>query len=166
MASEFSLQERYRGPLLGLAICDALGATVEFKQPGAFEPVTGLIGDGIHRLSAGYWTDETSLALCLATSILETNQFDLRNQIELYLRWYRHGYPSSTGECFDIDTITRSALEATSAPAFRNPAGLIQTAPAVVPWHASHPFRLRFASCAIKPSNLPGKVRWPLTMLA
>jgi ADP-ribosyl-[dinitrogen reductase] hydrolase len=48
---------------------DALGATVEFKSPGSFLPVTAYRSGGPHRLEAGEWTDDTSMALALADSI-------------------------------------------------------------------------------------------------
>ena len=63
------IRDRKRGTLLGLAIGDALGAAVEFQPPGSFEPVTGYRAGGPHRLKAGEWTDDTSLALALADSI-------------------------------------------------------------------------------------------------
>jgi len=37
------LRSRYEGCLLGLAAGDALGATVEFKRPGSFPPLTDII---------------------------------------------------------------------------------------------------------------------------
>ena len=69
--------ERYRGAMLGLAIGDSLGTALEFKAPGSFEPVTGIIGGGPFNLSAGEWTDDTSMALCLAESLIETNGFQM-----------------------------------------------------------------------------------------
>jgi ADP-ribosyl-[dinitrogen reductase] hydrolase len=102
--------ERFRGCLLGLAVGDALGTAAEFKRRGTFPPVTDMIGGGHFRLPAGYWTDDTSMALCLAESLVECG-FDLRDQIERYCRWYEQGYWSSTGSCFDIGTTTRAALE-------------------------------------------------------
>ena len=35
------LRERYRGALVGLAVGDALGTTLEFERPGTFTPITG-----------------------------------------------------------------------------------------------------------------------------
>jgi ADP-ribosyl-[dinitrogen reductase] hydrolase len=58
--------DRYRGALLGLACGDALGTTLEFKAPGTFKPVTDIVGGGPFRLKPGEWTDDTSMALCLA----------------------------------------------------------------------------------------------------
>ncbi len=51
---------RFRGALLGLAIGDAIGATVEFLARGTFEPLTDMIGGGPFALEAGRWTDDTS----------------------------------------------------------------------------------------------------------
>ena len=62
-------------------------------------------------LQPGQWTDDTSLALCLADSLIEKKGFDLQDQAHRYLRWYREGYLSSTGVCFDIGNTTRAALE-------------------------------------------------------
>ncbi|MEJ7841866.1 MAG: ADP-ribosylglycohydrolase family protein, partial [Rubrobacter sp.] len=102
--------ERYRGALLGLAAGDALGATVEFRQRDDFEPMTDIVGGGPHGLEAGQWTDDTSLALCLAESLIERGGMDLSDQLERYVRWWRNGYLSSTGEFFDIGGTTQSAL--------------------------------------------------------
>ena len=104
------LQARFRGALLGLAVGDALGTTLEFKQPGTFEPITDVIGGGPFRLPAGAWTDDTSMALCLAESLIETRRFDPIDQLQRYLRWYRDGHLSSTGHCFDIGSTTLAAL--------------------------------------------------------
>ncbi|HEY3440860.1 MAG TPA: ADP-ribosylglycohydrolase family protein [Paludibaculum sp.] len=101
---------RFRGALLGLAVCDALGAAVEFQPPGSFPPVTEMTGGGAFHLEPGQWTDDTSMALCLAESLIERRAFDARDQMERYLRWWRHGHWSSTGHCFDIGTTTAAAL--------------------------------------------------------
>ena len=99
------------GSLLGLAAGDALGAPVEFKRPGSFEPITGMIGGGSWGLPPGYWTDDTSMALCLAESLLELEGFDLADQLDRYLLWYRQGHLSSTGKCFDIGVTTEGSLK-------------------------------------------------------
>src|SRR5690348_2663959 len=103
--------ERARGMLLGLAVGDAVGTTVEFSPPGTFAPVTDMVGGGPFNLPAGAWTDDTSMALCLAESLVACNGFDPVDQLERYLRWYREGYWSSVGRCFDIGNATRAALE-------------------------------------------------------
>jgi ADP-ribosylglycohydrolase len=104
------LIQRYRGALLGLAAGDAVGTTLEFRPPGSFDPLTDLVGGGPFRLRAGQWTDDTSMALCLAASLVERGESDLVDQLERYVRWYRDGYMSSTGRCFDIGNTVRNAL--------------------------------------------------------
>jgi ADP-ribosyl-[dinitrogen reductase] hydrolase len=103
-------QERYRGALLGLATGDAVGTTVEFAPPGSFAPVTDMVGGGPFDLRPGQWTDDTAMALCLAESLVATGGFDLTDQLERYLRWYRDGHLSSTGAYFDIGNATAAAL--------------------------------------------------------
>jgi ADP-ribosyl-[dinitrogen reductase] hydrolase len=105
-----SIAARFRGCLLGLACGDAVGTTVEFCERGSFPPVTDMTGGGPFRLPAGAWTDDTSMALCLATSLVELGRFDARDQMERYCRWFENGYLSSTGRCFDIGMTVRRAL--------------------------------------------------------
>lgn len=102
--------DRYRGCLMGLATGDALGTTLEFASPGTFAPVSDIIGGGPFRLEPGQWTDDTSMALCLAESLVTKRGFDPADQMERYIRWYRTGHLSSTGSCFDIGNTTRAAL--------------------------------------------------------
>jgi len=104
------VRERFRGALVGLAVGDAVGTSVEFKMPGTFAPVTDMVGGGPHGLPAGAWTDDTSMALCLAESLVERQGFDPVDQLERYARWYYEGYLSSTGEYIDIGNATRAAL--------------------------------------------------------
>jgi hypothetical protein len=49
---------RYRGCLLGLAIGDAVGTTLEFQRPGTFEPINDMVGGGPFGLKPGEWTDD------------------------------------------------------------------------------------------------------------
>ncbi|MBP7998807.1 MAG: ADP-ribosylglycohydrolase family protein [Chloroflexi bacterium] len=103
-------QDRFRGCLLGLAVGDAVGTTVEFSPRGSFTPLTDMVGGGPFHLQAGQWTDDTSMALCLATSLVEKRGFEAHDQMNRYVDWYKHGYLSSTGRCFDIGNTTRAAL--------------------------------------------------------
>ncbi|MBU4536125.1 MAG: ADP-ribosylglycohydrolase family protein [Euryarchaeota archaeon] len=104
-------EDRMYGSLLGLAVGDALGVPLEFKAPGTFKEVTGFQEGGSHNLKAGEWSDDTSLALALAKSLIESKGFDPQDQMERYLDWYQEGYLSVNGECFDIGNTTREALE-------------------------------------------------------
>ncbi len=106
------LLERFQGSLLGLAVGDAVDTTLKFRPRGSFEPITDMIGGGPFDLEAGQWTDDTSMALCLAESLIEKKGFDPYDQMKKYLLWYLIGYMSSTGTCFDIGGTTKAALEA------------------------------------------------------
>lgn len=89
---------------------DAVGTTVEFKPRGSFPPVTDMVGGGPFRLQPGQWTDDTSMALCLATSLVDCGEFNPLDQMERYCRWAEEGYLSSTGHCFDIGNTVSQAL--------------------------------------------------------
>jgi ADP-ribosyl-[dinitrogen reductase] hydrolase len=103
--------ERFEGLLIGLAVADAVGTTVEFSSPGTFTPVSDMVGGGPFNLLPGEWTDDTSMALCLAESLIACKGFDPVDQLQRYLQWYRHGHLSSNGVCFDIGNTVRQALE-------------------------------------------------------
>ena len=105
-----SFLNKFRGALLGLACGDAVGASVEFRKRGTFKPVTDMQAGGIFNLKAGQWTDDTSMALCLATSLIDKQGFDAVDQMQRYCKWRDEGYLSSTGSCFDIGIATSKAL--------------------------------------------------------
>ena len=105
-----SPEDRAQGSLLGLAIGDALGTTLEFKPPRSFAPLTDMVGGGPFQLEPGQWTDDTSMALCLAESLIELRCFNPTDQLERYVRWWREGHLSSTGTCFDIGATVSNAL--------------------------------------------------------
>lgn len=137
--------DRAVGALLGLATGDALGTTVEFSPRGTFEPLTDVVGGGPFDLRPGQWTDDTSMALCLADSLLTQGGFDPKDQLERYQRWRREGYLSSTGRCFDIGGTVREALRRfevsespRSGPTSPNRAGngsIMRLAPVVLAYH-------------------------------
>ena len=110
MTVDIEAVDRWRGCLLGLACGDAVGTTVEFSARGTFPPVTDLVGGGPFGLVAGEWTDDTSMALCLATSLVHCRGTDLHDQISRYVNWWQWGYLSATGDCFDIGMTVRAAL--------------------------------------------------------
>jgi ADP-ribosyl-[dinitrogen reductase] hydrolase len=142
------LLSRFRGSLLGLAVGDALGAPVEFEPRDSFPLITGYRGGGPFNLGAGDWTDDTSLALCLAESLVERHGFDPRDQAERYLRWWREGHMSCIGNCFDIGNTTKWSLQrfldtgdpysGPTDPAKASNGSLMRLAPVPLFYHA-HP---------------------------
>lgn len=89
---------------------DAVGTTVEFRRPGSFQPLTDMVGGGPFGLAAGQWTDDTSMALCLAESLIDRRGHDAADQMRRYVRWMNDGYFSATGRCFDIGGATSRQL--------------------------------------------------------
>jgi ADP-ribosyl-[dinitrogen reductase] hydrolase len=137
-----TLRERFLGALLGLAAGDAVAAATQYRRPGTFAPVGDLLGGGPFDLPRGGWSDDTSMALCLAESLLERNGFDARDQMERYRRWQQEGYLSATGQCVGITASTaraiaiaqwrRQAFFGSHDPTQLDPEPLSRVAPAVL----------------------------------
>lgn len=104
-------RDRALGAFLGLAVGDALGTTLEFVPRDRHPHHTEITGGGPFHLLAGQWTDDTSMALALADSLLEVGEYDPNDVMRKYVSWWKEGRYSSTGECFDIGTTTRGALD-------------------------------------------------------
>ena len=114
MPNSPDITNRIQGSLFGLAVCDALGGPVEFKARGSFPLVTSMLPNENFDLPAGCFTDDTSMALCLAQSLAEDSGFDAQDQARKYIDWHRYGYMSSVPErgCFDIGIGTSGVLKA------------------------------------------------------
>jgi ADP-ribosylglycohydrolase len=136
---------RATGALVGLACGDAVGTTLEFTPPGTFAPITDMVGGGPFQLAAGQWTDDTSMALCLAESLVDVGGMDLADQLRRYLLWWRTSYLSSTGQFVDIGNATSGALrrfERTGETVDPHPdeeaaanGSLMRLAPVAIRWH-------------------------------
>jgi ADP-ribosylglycohydrolase len=140
-------RDRAIGALLGLAIGDAVGTTLEFQKRDAEPPLTDMVGGGPFNLAPGEWTDDTSMALCLADSLLAHPELDERDLISRFVRWRRDGENSHNGFCFDIGLATRAALalfERTGnpqagsiSPDSAGNGSLMRLSPVAVRWHRS-----------------------------
>ncbi|KAL4736795.1 ADP-ribosylation/Crystallin J1 [Aspergillus similis] len=107
-----TVESRVKGTIYGVAVVDALGGPVEFQPRGSFEPVTDYQHNSNFDVPPGTWTDDTSMTLCLAKSLIDScGVFDSQAAIRNYINWRNHGYLSATDECFDIGTATSKALE-------------------------------------------------------
>ncbi len=103
-------RDRATGALLGLAVGDALGATNEFRKRGSFPRLTGIIGGGPFRLRPGDWTDDTAMALALATSLNECRGFDAYDLMQRFVEWLENGEYACTGTCVDVGSTVYQAL--------------------------------------------------------
>ena len=138
--------DRLRGCLLGLACGDALGASVKLRPPGSFSPLVDMVGGGPFHLAPGQWTDDTSMALCLASSLVAQRCFDPLDQMQRYCKWEDEGYLSSTGYSFDAGGTFSSALKSfrrTGDPFSGSPegaacnGGIVRLAPVPMFFHRS-----------------------------
>ena len=105
-----TLENKVQGCLLGLACGDAVGTSVEFLPRSRFKPLTDMVGGGKFQLKAGMWTDDTSMALCLAESLLICKGFNADDQMQRYLRWIDEGYYSSKDHAFGLGKTVINAL--------------------------------------------------------
>jgi ADP-ribosyl-[dinitrogen reductase] hydrolase len=120
-----SLQDRYRGVLLGTACGDALGGPVEFVNRSDIEErfprgVREFVGGGWLDLDPGEITDDTQQTLILCRA-LNADGLDLAAFGEGLLEWYR-GAPK------DIGNTTVVALRALAAGASPRESGEIALA--------------------------------------
>ena len=104
------LHSKFQGALLGHAVGDALGAPIEFKERDTYPEITKMISGGPFNLGVGQWTDDTSLAICMAISLIGSQKFEANDIIKRFHQWFRKGYMSCTGHCFDIGNTTKAAL--------------------------------------------------------
>lgn len=105
-----NLRDRYHGALVGLAVGDALGVSVQFRKTGSFTPLGDLIGGGPFELPRGAWSDDTAMTLCLTESLLERGGSDAADQMSRYRKWQQEGYLSATGQCVGITASVAKAL--------------------------------------------------------
>ncbi len=88
-----TLVYRATAAYLGLAIGDALGATVEFMTPREIKERYGthdrIIGGGWLRLKPGQVTDDTTMSLALGESILKAGKVDALAAAQAFDAWMR-----------------------------------------------------------------------------
>ena len=106
-----AIRDRALGAFLGLAVGDAVGTTLEFRPRDVEPRLKEMVGGGPFGLPPGGWTDDTSMALALADSLVSCGTLDCRDLMDRFVRWWREGEYSHTGRCFDIGETTRAALK-------------------------------------------------------
>ncbi len=94
--------------ILGVAVGDALGVPVEFRQRGTFH-VTGMQGHGTHDQPAGTWSDDTSLTLALADGLLP-DDVNLGGIARRFIEWYDRAAYTPHGRVFDAGGTTVEAI--------------------------------------------------------
>lgn len=106
-----SQKDRILGGLWGSLVGDALGVPVEFKDRATvqLDPVRDMREFGTHRQPRGTWSDDSSMLLCTADSLLN-HEFSLADMGERFVRWMNEGLWTAHGDVFDMGGTTCSAL--------------------------------------------------------
>lgn len=104
-------RDRAVGALVGLAVGDAVGTTLEFTAKPDVPVLFDMVGGGPFELAPGQWTDDTAMALALADSLLKDSVLDPVDLMNRFVNWREHGQYSCTGKCFDIGVATSQALD-------------------------------------------------------
>jgi ADP-ribosyl-[dinitrogen reductase] hydrolase len=105
------MKDQAKSLLFGVAVGDALGVPVEFRDRECMRnhPVTNMMGFGTHRQPPGTWSDDSSLTFCLAEAL--TMPFDPEVIGRNFLKWYREGYWAAGERHFDIGGATHEAIQ-------------------------------------------------------
>jgi len=103
-------KEQIKGALWGLITADALGVPLEFKTRSELQqnPVKTMTGYGTYGQPAGTWSDDSSMMLCTAESMLAG--FNINLMGKLFLKWYKNAYWTPYDEVFDIGNTTVKGL--------------------------------------------------------
>lgn len=104
------LREQIVGCVLGLVVGDAVGVPVEFMSRGQLDaaPVTDMTGFGTYNQPPGTWSDDSSLALSTAESLL--GGYDPGDMMRRFHAWLTTGAMTPHGEVFDVGIATRAAI--------------------------------------------------------
>lgn len=104
------MKNKIKSALLGVAVGDALGVPVEFKNRKTISenPVTDMIGYGTYSQPAGTWSDDSSLTFCLAEALTQDFSYHLIG--EYFSKWYHEKFWTARGDVFDIGNTTFRAI--------------------------------------------------------
>lgn len=104
-------EDRYLGSLFGLAAGDALGAQHEFRERDKYT-ITDMPTEELRQgLPPLHFTDDTSMALCLADSLINCQGFKPADQMYRYFRWYDDGFMSPLGYAYGVGRTVHSAMQ-------------------------------------------------------
>ncbi len=103
-------KDSIQAALFGLAVGDAVGVPVEFRSRQGLNqnPVVDMQGYGTHNQPPGTWSDDSSLAFCLAEALC--GGFDLKRLADNFIRWRYEDWWTPHGYVFDIGITTSAAI--------------------------------------------------------
>ena len=102
-----------RAGLYGLCVADALGVPAESRTRDDLKknPITGMVGGGLHQQPAGFWSDDSSMTLCLADSIGKVGYYHTHDIMARFDDWGRNGAYTPGGKKFDIGNTCAWAID-------------------------------------------------------
>lgn len=109
----FKEMSKVRAGIYGLCVADALGVPAESRTREDLRrnPITGMVGGGLHQQPAGYWSDDSSMTLCLAKSIGEVGYYHTHDIMARFDDWCRNGAYTPGGKKFDIGNSCACAID-------------------------------------------------------
>ena len=103
------LFNRFKGMFWGLVVGDCLGSPIQFTSKDGHPHITEMVPCRTFHTPAGYWTDDSSMAFCVADSLVRLKCYDLKDIANNFVRWYFDGFWSSLDEAFDVGGATAGA---------------------------------------------------------
>ncbi len=98
--------------ILGFAIGDAMGVSVEFKNRKELleKPVVKMEGYGTYDVPAGSWSDDTSMVLATIDSIISMHKIDYNDMMKRFCEWINNAKYTATDKVFDIGITTKESI--------------------------------------------------------
>ena len=104
-------RDKVKGMLWGLVVGDCFGSPIQFSDKDDHPWITEMVECPVFNLPPGYWTDDSSMAMCVMDSYVRKGGYDPKDIGATFVRWYRNGYLSSVdGQAFDVGGATAMAM--------------------------------------------------------
>lgn len=102
----------------GLFIGDAMGCPLEFTKPNLGKPVTTFTSGGVHKVSAGEYSDDGAMALAISAAYIEKGRFCGSTIQRNFIDWYNNGtFGTREGQpAWDVGITIIGALNAVKDP--------------------------------------------------
>ena len=114
------LFNRFKGMFWGLVIGDCLGSPIQFMDKDNHPYITEMKPCRHFNTPAGYWTDDASMAFCVAESLVRLKKYELPDIANNFVRWYNDGFYSSLPYAFDVGGATCHAVNSIARGSLRN----------------------------------------------
>ncbi len=109
-SAEGSLTDRLKGMFWGLVVGDCLGSPIQFMGKDLHPYITEMERCETFNTPPGYWTDDSSMAFCIAESAVRLQRYSLEDIANNFVRWYKEGFWSSLPYAFDVGNATHVAI--------------------------------------------------------